>query len=65
VAVSDSIAREEISMPRLFGIVIAVALLGVGIAGSETAKAAKNIEAVTQVPTPTLMPAGKPGAPST
>ena len=48
-------------MPRLFGIVIAVALLGVGIAGSETAKAAKNIEAVTQVPTPTLMPAGKPG----
>jgi len=42
-------------------LVIAVALLGVGIAGSETAKSAKKTEAVTQVPTPTPMPVGKPG----
>jgi peptide/nickel transport system substrate-binding protein len=61
---SDLIARQEESMSRLLGIVaalVAVALLGVGIAGSETAKAAKKSEAVTQVPTPTPMPAGKPG----
>ena len=51
-------------MSRLLGIVaalVAVALLGVGIAGSETAKTAKKSEAATQVPTPTPMPAGKPG----
>src|SRR5262244_2191333 len=50
-------------MSRLLGIVAALVAvtLGVGIAGSETAKAAKKTEAVTQVPTPTPMPAGKPG----
>ena len=41
-------------MCRLVGpvtlVAIAIALLGVGIAGSETAKAAKKIEMVTQVP---------------
>src|SRR5499433_2327363 len=42
-------------------LVLAVALLGVGIAGSETAKSAKKTEAMTQVPTPTPMPVGKPG----
>jgi len=42
-------------------LVIAVALLGVGIAGSETAKSAKKTEGVTQVPTPTPMPVAKPG----
>src|SRR5215831_15063531 len=50
-------------MSRLLGVaaLVAVALLGVGIAGSETAKAAKKSEAATQVPTPTPMPAGKAG----
>jgi len=42
-------------------LVLAVCLLGVGIAGSETAKSAKKTEAMTQVPTPTPMLAGKPG----
>jgi len=42
-------------------LVLAVGLLGVGIAGSETAKSAKKTEAMTQVPTPTPMLAGKPG----
>ena len=52
-------------MSRLLGIVVAAlaaVTLGVGIAGSETAKAVKKSEAVTLVPTPTPMPAGKPGA---
>ena len=50
-------------MSRLLGIVAALVAvtLGVGIAGSETAKAAKKSEAATQVPTPTPMPAGKAG----
>src|SRR5262244_2459053 len=50
-------------MSRLLGIVAALVAvtLGVGIAESETAKAAKKTEAATQVPTPTPMPAGKPG----
>ncbi|HMB33596.1 MAG TPA: ABC transporter substrate-binding protein [Methylomirabilota bacterium] len=42
-------------------LVLAVGLLGVGIAGSETVKSAKKTEAMTQVPTPTPMLAGKPG----
>ena len=42
-------------------LVLAVCLLGVGIAGSETAKSAKKTEAMTQVPTPTPILAGKPG----
>src|SRR5499425_2286340 len=42
-------------------LVIALALFGGGIAGSETAKSTRKTEAMTQVPTPTPMPVGKPG----
>src|SRR5262249_19939817 len=42
-------------------LVLAVGLLGVGIAGSETVKSAKKTEGATKVPPPPPMPAGKPG----